>query len=359
MKFKNYKYEIEILTPVSITSGKEIMNFEILREGNKAYIIDFEKLFKNEQKFVDLVILDPRILENEYKLKEAFRRLNINYRNYIKNEINGYIDRRVRIKEFIKTCGKPLIPGSSIKGAIRTFLIRGNNLEDRYTQQLESLKPSKGKVNPKTFDKQVEGKLFGNSYESPFKFLRISDTSPLNPHILKIKPIEIYNLSKKRKVMNLYSEVLDKGTKLSGELSFGNYEYFENSDFSNYFKNLAILHEFVQKVKDGVRKYINMEMKIMRERKIQQLEKFYNSLLNIKLNENQFLLQLGFSTGYYSKTLVNKLNSQQVLLLKRLVRNRGSKYDPNFFPKTRRIINENGVLKPLGWVIVTLEKKWE
>lgn len=354
MKLKAYNYQIEVLTPVAILSGEKIRRFEVIKEGNKAYVLNFERLIRDEKGFVDLLVANPKILSNPDELLNMFKRFNINYRKYIKHEVRGYMRRSFEINEFIKSNGKPYIPGSSLKGALRTNIIRGTKFGSYYIKGLEFAKAHRGKIKSTT----VDSKFLGDSYQSPFKFLRVSDTNLLKENVLQVKPIEIYDLLKKKKVLDtIYSEFLPVGTKLYGEINLSFYDYIKQFYFKDEYKNLEILDDFIKKVRKGVEKYIKDEISIMQEIGEVGLASFYRKLLNLNLKENQILIQLGFSTGFYSKTLVGKLSRENVIYLKKMVGKRGNKYDPRLFPKTRRVINENGVRKPLGWILMTIEEK--
>lgn len=351
-------YEVEILTPLAINNGNEIKSFEIIREGGKSYILDFNKLFENEN-FVDLVIKSPQILSDENTLKNAFKLLKIDYKKYTKFVLNYPLEKRYNIKEFIKTTGKPFLPGSSLKGSIRTALIKGNNLEEKYKERINLLgKKNEEKINKKFFDKNVEKKLFGDSYGSPFKFLRISDGYVISNHELKIVPIEVLNVRKRRRVLPyIYTEVLDKHTKIKGTIDFRFLDTIKNSEFKDNFKNLQVIDDFVRKVNNGVKKYINDELDLL-PNNLRELKEFYLKLLKRMkmLKDNQFIVQVGFSTGYYSKTVVGKLDSNQIKLMKekRLL---DYKVKPEFFPITRRVVKRNGVMEPLGWILVTLKEE--
>lgn len=273
--------------------------------------------------------------------------------------LNYPLDKRYNIKEFIKTIGKPFLPGSSLKGAIRTALIRGNNFEEHYKKSLNFLNKSKGRnINKKHFDDFVEKKLFGDSYESPFRFLRISDGYVVSNHDLKIVPIEVLNLKKKRRVLPyIYTEALNLHTKIRGNIDFGFLEAIKNSEFKDNFKNLQIVEDFVKKVNNGVKRYINDEIDLLKGN-LKELETFYSTLLKRmnNLKDNQFIVQIGFSTGYYSKTVVGKLDSNQIKLMK-IKRLLYKKVKPEFFPVTRRVVRRNGVMEPLGWILVTLKEE--
>ncbi|MDK2886816.1 MAG: CRISPR-associated protein Csm5 [Thermosipho sp. (in: thermotogales)] len=360
MNNKIFSYEIEVLSPLAITSGEEIQSFEILKIGNRNFVLDFLNLLENEKKFVDLLVNHPEILDNPVYLKNWLEKLKIDYRKYIKLEFYGELKRNLKIKEFIKSAGKAYIPGSSIKGALRTLLIKANNLHKEYNEELKKVK----NCQLKEYDDEVEKALFGNSYYSPFKFLRVSDSESIDYSYLNVEFVEVINLKKSKRVIPLYFETLKKGTKLYGTLDFGRYYDIVNSEFSENFKKLNILQNFIQKIRAHVSYYIDSEIKLFRENKsLKPLVSFYKYLRDIKLNENEFIFQLGSSTGYKSKAVI-KLDDDAIRKLKELFerQQKGKKYrikiNQELFPITRRVIKVNeSEWVTMGWVKMKLSQR--
>ncbi|OOC45560.1 type III-A CRISPR-associated RAMP protein Csm5 [Thermosipho sp. 1074] len=360
-----FNYKIEILTPTVILSGDKIKSFEIIKDGNKAFVVDFDRLIRNEENFMNFVINYPEILGDRNNFLNTLKRLNINYKNYIKNEIKGYIKGNTEVSEFVKTAGRPYIPGSSLKGAIRTFLIKGTQFQGEYEKKFQYLLESKkdNKKDIKKLVKNIDLKVFGKAVMSPFKLLKVSDSNYLEYNDLKITNIQVYHLLKNKTVLDLYAEYLDSGKVLNGTIKIDDFEKYGNMDFilRHYYKDpRLIFNDFVKNINLGVKRYIEKEKEIVTEQGIEDLKRSYNMLedkLN-NLNENQFLLQLGFSTGFYSKTIfVKNLEAKQVRFLKSILGKRKKNYKPEFFPLTRRVVKKDGVMQPLGWIMVTLTKK--
>ncbi|QTA38789.1 type III-A CRISPR-associated RAMP protein Csm5 [Thermosipho ferrireducens] len=345
MKIKKYKYELEIITPLAICSGEVIQSFEVIKDGNSAYVLDFQKLMSQEENFLNYLIEYPEILESSEEIKKVLRFFNVDYSKYIKHSLKGYLPRNLRINEFVKTAGRPYIPGSSLKGAIRTFLIKGTKYTEKYSVKL--FKTSYGKS--KFFDDTVDRELFGTPNESPFRMLKIFDSETIDVKNLKVKMIEVVKLNENKKSIPLYYEVLDKGIKLRGEIVI-DYRFMN----SNFIKNSEILDNFVERLKKGYEDYVDHELSILERYKVLPLLKFYKYLSSIKLSENQFLVQLGASTGFYSKTLVKSMDSKSIGNLKKILGNRGRKISVKLFPKTRRVIKEGNYWIPLGWAKITL-----
>ena len=118
--------KIEVLSPIHIGSGQEILPIEYIIEGNNFYRIDMEKLFLdkafNRDKFLRFVEIATKEEKIPYlgNFDGKFIENNQKYRLGISEKINEA--HPPRIKEFIKTSNKFYIPGSSIKGVVLSAL---------------------------------------------------------------------------------------------------------------------------------------------------------------------------------------------------------------------------------------------
>lgn len=129
---ESFTLKLKLLSPVFIGSGMEINKKEYLFYSNKAYILDFSKLvaFLDNKGFINdytNFMLSPK---NDLNL--WFTSMGINkeeYTAFTKYELSAEdaLDDRHSLKGiqlFIKdTYGLPYIPGSSLKGALRTAIL--------------------------------------------------------------------------------------------------------------------------------------------------------------------------------------------------------------------------------------------
>ncbi len=197
-KFLKLKYQMVVLTPIHIGSGEELDPFRFLIKNDYAHHIRYNQ-------FVNYLIAKDKDtlfkLLKESNLKNLIRYLyesfdpdnvalySVRYQvlpeiqeQYIKNiaeERNQTI-----VSEFIRSALKePYIPGSSIKGAIRTAII--------------SKLDSGTKVNPRDSDYETEllGSYRDNGYKhvrdmslDPFKYIKLAD-APLITNDIRIRYI--------------------------------------------------------------------------------------------------------------------------------------------------------------------------
>lgn len=128
MSISHYKAVLTAAGPVFIGSGEETKKFEYAYESRTktVYVIDTLKMFR---------LLTPQQLERfethigeNRNLTEFFERIGIVSEQYGKAAHYRYISpedpNNQNIKAFIKNAyGQPYIPGSSLKGAVRTAIL--------------------------------------------------------------------------------------------------------------------------------------------------------------------------------------------------------------------------------------------
>lgn len=168
---ETYKIRINTLSPVFIGSGESITKKEYIfdRMNNKYYIFDSMKLTKGLSKRGLLNAYLDYLCNSSENLSSWFQINNIkknDYLKYVKYELNAKdIDTELRGKNsvsnkelicFVKNAyGLPYIPGSSLKGAIRTALLANDIMknQNKYSAQREKVMYSIDSM--KAFNKRV------------------------------------------------------------------------------------------------------------------------------------------------------------------------------------------------------------
>src|SRR5690554_519136 len=153
-----FKINATVITPISIGNGSELSPY-------KDYFIDNDKVhYIDENKLSQLLAKDPALMDSyvegvanmdgnrsNFDLKGFVQNhLSINPFDLVRNsiEFRGNSNAKLPINEAIKTpTGKPYIPGSSLKGAIKTALVYtdlektdfGNKWKEDFFRQLERI----------------------------------------------------------------------------------------------------------------------------------------------------------------------------------------------------------------------------
>ena len=195
---------------------------------------------------------------------------------YKKNIFNAKIEQlnQFGIKEFIGANNKKYIPGSSIKGAIRTAIL-----------------------SEKSNWKEIEKDQAIN----PFKFLMITDTLLFNDGI------EISSIDRVSK--NNFAEVLTVGHKVKFKIKIKE-EAFQIDDIvsciNNFYKKSVEYN--ISGLQEMNRSLSNKDHK-KKEKNNLIIENFKNILLTIEgFQENEFILNLGFGGGKIFKTIPTQTN---------------------------------------------------
>ena len=228
--FGKYKVNLKAITPVFIANGKSYTHSEFLhtkvQSGEKKYnsisrydIFDFYKDLPEERtdEFIE------KLSKPNFNLKTFEAKIDKRYRRYlaINRSDNVHLS---EVQEAIKTMDELYIPGSSIKGSIRSALMYNNiDIPENIFRN--------NRLNFRAYN-QMENNFFsanrGNSAQtSIMKYLRISDTSTSKqPEIhdlvtIKARPAGNFEYHSKHngKPIHTYAETIGQGKKLSFTLN--------------------------------------------------------------------------------------------------------------------------------------------
>lgn len=189
--------ELSVISPLHIGNGNEFTLIDFIMDNKNFINIDFDKVvdYCSEKNIKLAEEIEEKL--DKFKMEEFFKKNNLNSEDFSRYVIPMKIDfdrirqTKPRVREFIKDANKlPYIPGSSIKGAIRTAIF-WSALDDKdifkYCDELYD-----SRVKPKTACKKLEQKIFGkDAHEDFFRALRISDTRQLEIQTLEVNEIKI------------------------------------------------------------------------------------------------------------------------------------------------------------------------
>lgn len=347
------KVKIITKSPVHIGSGESYSASEFIQSKAKSQgkVIETIKRIDISEYFMSL---DKKEQENFLK-KLSSKRFKL---SSIKDNLKDYglYTSRNKCQEFnpdkdivemIKTLNQIYIPGSSIKGAIKTALLY-NSLNDEDISMLK---------HPRNINKIVKHK-FSSSYvsNSPqgdiMRFLQVSDSSTRKfPSIYEVYPIMASSKNGKtfyqeRLNKTNYIETIELDEKLSFEL---------NNNFSNdvhrelRFKENQIKLIDVNYIKESVfafsKALINHELDFSIDYGIDSLIDYYTDLEKINSPEKP-LLKIGSGSGFLATTVALKVKNKKFYEnIRKSLRTKTYNYE---FPKSRKITRIEGM--PLGWV---------
>ncbi|WP_039765737.1 type III-A CRISPR-associated RAMP protein Csm5 [Caldicellulosiruptor sp. F32] len=385
--FESKTYEIEVLTPTIIGGQDKIQSFEFVREGEYLYFLNFDKLFEQnlfKDSFIAELSQGLSSGSKDFDIKDILQKYGIDFKKAVKYslKLEGVKSPYSEVVAFVKSAGRFYIPGSSLKGAMRSFITKGlsKNLLQLYENALSNAyqKVLNGnRVDPKFVSREADEKIFGTPYESPFKYLKVSDSSFADHESAGVFEIKVLNICSNQakwfsrkgnsddpgQATAIVAEGLKPGVKLYGTIK-AEKDLIEGNSAVKGLKGKLLTsgatsspYEFIAQILRSVAKnYIQKEISFYSKYNQKQIVSEYQKLLSNldSLDKNQFLLQIGFSTGYLSKTVGIFFNNNHFSQLSKV--DTQSKIYPNIFPKSRRLLFKNGQVWTVpGWIKVTIK----
>ena len=304
------KFKVKILTPLHIGSGVEHNNFWDLHAGgdNRLSIIDVDKLMEDNvenKAFIENFGHGSLIL-SEFLSKHKIKAENLPELYNLPSACPA--SKVTTLRAFIKTCGNPYIPGSSLKGAIRTAILGDycycpKNKEEEVNRLYDWADS----------DKEVMKRFFGADPNCDLlRALQVGDTH-FEKDSLSVYEAEVLTLNLKNQLNKKYSnycECLSRDSASSGELRIKTDEYL--------FTERA--NEFGHRNDDGRKLLGERFEEIMRKAAVYHLEneiKFYEkypcgpiiqslqglrSEINSVVNNSNIYLNLGWGIGWRGTT---------------------------------------------------------
>lgn len=381
--YKVYKMSLTTLSPIFIGSGEELNKSMYVYNNREIMIIDERKLIKE-------LLLRKGLYES---FLNGCYSGNLNLTNFLEKHLNGYKDMDIykykimsysdvktnskfnNINTFIKSSnGKPYIPGSSIKGAIRTAIIYGEimNNKNKYNNIFRDIVNYRNKYN--------EGYIVDNisnhfNIKNIFKNIAVSDTNDINIENLCI--CKRYDISTHIEVgheLPIYMELLKPCLKFNFLLTL--YSSFSINDLSKYFNNfydynmndntlysnyLSIINVFRDKaVKNPHNLYLNYDNMIPNIF-IGGVNGFLTksviySIRKMK-NDNNEIISKSQIIDYVKKYLDRKFVKIDRESKKRIPQHNHTKIDEKISPRTLRLVKYQNSYIALGMCNIKVEEE--
>lgn len=359
---RTFDFTMEIVSPVHIGAGRAplIKDLDFVN-GQQIHFIDLprvleEKLARYWIEGADVPTIPQLLKSTEYA----------DYALYSLDCPKG-VDEIDKIGVCTKDVfNQPYIPGSSIKGAIRTAI----------AWKLQSFLQSLGKA-PKicldgkraSADDKLMGDLLGRDpHHDLLRSLQVGDTDSVTPEGgLNVCLATVYTLSNLGKQMRLFSkgnrfrswvETLRPKTCLKGTLRLDDFLLAPQQDEELKFQGKGILVEnFFLYCNAFAQKVIANECEFYGTYGVPEVKEFYEGLQETSSElsgKQECLLQISWGAGWLSKTIGVALTPEELESI-RAQYGLGRK-GVEIFPKSRRLVEIDGVpVMPLGWVKLKLD----
>lgn len=353
---RQIKITLKTLTPLHIGTGRVLTrNFDFRSYAGVTYRL-------SEEGMIDaLYARDPNITEQLMRtppgqlLKPEDLDPNSPFVRYV---LPGEPQGREFREQIKDVHDRPYLPGSSLKGALRTVLAWHG-----WKENLLSLNSIRLGYKEKFAARDAEKKIFGpDPNHDLLRALRISDSYPEPSNALAIEPVQV--LSKGKSGAPISVEAVEEGTKfrLRGSIDESVFSSWSSRERGFPFPHEDWLHRIPEIARARALERIKRELSWWRDgNQPEKLHEIENSLRSAA--DDSFPLQLGFGTGWEGTTIGAPMVQDDLwpekyrdLKLGYIPRS-NRKVRVENFPSSRRMVVRGNTITPLGWVWVTWKEE--
>lgn len=360
-----YKVTLRILSPLHIGDGNELrQDFDFVVYQGRTYRLNEDAVLEAKatrlRPGADGRYPAPgRLLdEADFRNQDLFR--------YVLRGIPRSRKTDARVKSFIKDVyDRPYIPGSSLKGALRTALAWTGWKEVNPALNRSAIGRSKYWA-----AQPLERKLFGpNPNHDLLRALHISDFTGIKEPGGGLLLVNAQVLTKRSQGSPIELEALSGDLIFHGSLTVDETLFSAWAEPQLHFQNRRHwLDELLTRARAHSKARISRLLDwYQNAEQAEAIASFYRQLAQVQLQPNQALLQLGWGSGWDGKTFWTHLR-RDANLFEQLVRefrmDRAGKQstrqpgDP--FPRSRRaaMTIKDGrprAVAPFGWVLVEMK----
>ncbi|GAB4282365.1 MAG: hypothetical protein Kow0080_36270 [Candidatus Promineifilaceae bacterium] len=369
--------KIEVLSPLHVSSGNKLQKgFDWLEQNNKLFVVDQDAMFDlvlqraEKERGADVAAITTRLMEmtisdlleagwltaQDFTPDSPICRYVLHGRSHM-NELSE------QIKDVY---GRPYLPGSSLKGALRTVLAFAIYIEQKQQPNLSSLKPSRSWA-----AQSLEHAIFGRDPNHDLlRALHVSDGPPMEPGCLQLTGVRVFPTARRGQPggLDLDVEAIRPGTTFTVPITIDEYGFRDDIAAQLGWQNQRQWLENLAKLgKKHYRQRLLAEANYLNEKNgPRQTKLFYHKLIDDfpKLAANEFVLQIGWGAGWDSKTLSGLLKQNERVFARlvkdyRLQRRSRRPYQPGaLFPASRKLVLRGSeTAEPLGWIKVTIQEE--
>ena len=367
------KYQLRTITPVHIGTGETLSQIDGFYDNGRWHRID-----------IDAVL--AAIPKSELnRLTIAMGQRNFQWQGYLPTNqpLARYTlpcpeePRETEIREAMKDVfGRPMIPGSSIKGAMRTALLWdliGDSSQEPFKDSVNYLKGRlQRKPNRSWAGQDIERRVLGKDPNRDLmRTVQVSDTTPIPIEALEMGVAWTVTLNRNDRLVQKREggrEYKTFAEQIRAEQPFDFSIKIDRSLFREREKRElgftaereeVICEELAEACNFVAKGLADAEADFFDDHNLDEIVKFYDDLLQRieNMSSGAFVLPIGWGTGYRAKTVTELLtvDDNDLMNLRKHYRlgesrSRRGDYHPKF-PKTRRVLYDG--LKPqspLGWV---------
>ncbi len=383
--FPTYNLHIKVRSPVHIGSGERMQPIQWKLENGRLYVLDLERwvgsvVQSGDPKKASLwtAALEKGVLPQEYAR---------DWKKWPLYDI-PYTWGNVQPKEilpFIQQGGLgAFFPGSSLKGSLRSALLRGIAALDSsgvhaIAPELDREMERAGKL--KTFSQDFEAQYFSahapKSKQPNYDINRLwmVRDQKLRFEALQAVQVQIFSVSTQTKLNSkpaaIFLEVLRPGFEFNMQMVWQAHltQHQQAQDVLGFPKNAQRWLYLAQYCREAALRLIEQEYHFYDRHIETRVAEWYQQLHQTALDlpPNAFLLPIGYGSGFDAKTITRLLGNGRFESVCKAFRNTnglgrpgntrdGRWLGPADAPKSRKlVVDRTGQKLPLGWVEVHMQ----
>lgn len=362
-----YVADVEVLSPLHIGTGKTLQrSYDYTVYQNQTWRIDEDVLFRevydrsagNRQALNQLLgarpaeeLIDPR----DYRDHPEF------FRYHLPGQPRAE-GRGAELRECIKDSrDQPYLPGSSVKGALRTVLAWSIFRAEKMTLDRQRLGDNRSWAG-----QPVERQIFGSDPNHDLlRALQVSDSTSAAQTALMLANVQVVAGSRLQSPIEV--EAIKPGTHFSLTLTLD--EQLLSQDIAQRL-GWKERGEHLRKIAVHSRNWTGARARSEVEHfdkrsEMTRVVEFYRRLAHLRAklqDSSDFLLQMSWGGGWGAKTLgdlikVDPNQLEQIIARYRLSKSR-ERRPGDAFPRSRRIyFDRSGPAMPMGWVLVRMRER--
>lgn len=370
MAHKQYTIRLRTLTPLFIANGDVLSPYsDFIQQDNRLWIIDHEKM---ESLFADR----PEAL-NEFvrsvKTKWSNNKSITNLRDFLKNRfliadpssisktsriIHGNIQ-NAQLKRFIHSAGRPFIPGSSVKGMIKSALLHHwlTKLPDGKAVIEGISKLVYINFDPRSSEyNEQRRRLLDYMSTKEAQRIRVSDSGFLDSRQLEVLKVARFKMQDLSFVSPQWSEVWPADVVTTFDLSI-------ESDFSEPFKflndGIQSLFNVISHLSKSVLHHELDHLGEIKNKRHNQIMEQYEKFLKLTNSAGRCICRVGAYKTFLDQSigLALYLNDPRIYDRWRTALGLGNPKTRNItksrFPSTRSFLSD--LTSAMGWVELSVE----
>jgi CRISPR-associated protein Csm5 len=365
-KMTVYQVTVRTLTPLHIGDGDELKkDFDYAVANQHTYRLDVDAILRAKEAQVQLNAYGEypppqRLLEEgDYQLAKYFR--------YVLPGVPRSPKTDARVKSFIKDVhDRPYIPGSSLKGALRTALAWAGWDEVKPKLDRAAIGRSKSWAG-----QPLERKLFGpDPNHDLLRALHVSDLVNSANANASMMLVNAQVLTKKGAGSPVELEAVKTKIEFHGTLTIDEVLFSEFAERELHFANREHwFKELMPRIQAHSRARIeHLAAWYEAADNGASIAQFFRDLAKVKFGAQRAVLQIGWGAGWDAKTFGAHLQTDARLFEQIVADFRMHRAAPgspprkagDAFPRSKRAVmnlKEAKPYAPLGWVIMTMKAK--